>query len=169
MNARSQVHLGIILAISTYVAGQTNGPRSAKEFDDPGARDKAAIVALERRDASAAKVNDVETLVSLWTSDGVLLQPRSDPVVGLSAIRELLEAQKKQTAMVTTLAYDEDWKERRLLGNEAYEWGEMTVTAKLPSGTTATQRVFAMRILRREPDGSWKFARVLITPAPTKD
>jgi len=71
--------------------------------------------------------------------------------------------------MITTLAYDEDWKERRVLGNEAYEWGEMTVTAKLPSGTTATQRVFAMRILRREPDGSWKFARVLITPAPMKD
>jgi ketosteroid isomerase-like protein len=71
--------------------------------------------------------------------------------------------------MITTLAYQEDWKERRILGNEAYEWGEMRVTAKLSNGHEATQAVFAIRVLRRKQDGSWKFARAIITPGPPLD
>lgn len=161
--------LTIILAMSVSMVAQASNPMPGQNAVDSGAQDTAAIAALERRDAAAAKVNDVETLVSLWTTDGVLLQPKSNPVVGISAIRQLLEAQKQQTTMITTLSYEEDWKERRILGNEAYEWGEMSVTAKLPNGQAATQRVFAIRILRRHLDGSWKFARVVITPAPLKD
>src|SRR5690242_19196798 len=42
--------------------------------------DLAAIKDLDRRDAAAAKLDDVDTLVSLCTDDGVLLQPFSDPV-----------------------------------------------------------------------------------------
>jgi len=109
-----------ILATNVYLDAQSDTHGGADSAD----RDSAAIIALEQRDAAAAKVNDVETLVSLWTSDGVLLQPKAQPVVGIAAIRQLLEAQRQQTAMIETLSYEEDWKERRNLGNEAYEWGE---------------------------------------------
>lgn len=153
-----------ILATNVYLDAQSDTHGGADSAD----RDSAAIIALEQRDAAAAKVNDVETLVSLWTSDGVLLQPKAQPVVGIAAIRQLLEAQRQQTAMIETLSYEEDWKERRNLGNEAYEWGEISVTGKLPNGREASQTVFAIRVLRRQPDGSWKFARVAITPAPPK-
>ena len=169
MSIRHIACLTIILAASLELSAQTGSPKSAQNALDSRAQDAAAIIELEQRDAAAAKVNDVETLVSLWTQDGVLLQPKSNPVVGLSAIRQLLATQKQQTAMITTLGYEEDWKERRILDNEAYEWGEMSVTAKLPNGQASTQRVFAIRILRRQPDGSWKFARAIITPAPLKD
>ena len=87
----------------------------------------------------------------------------------VSAIRQLLELQKHQSAAIETLAYLENWQERRVLGDEAYEWGEMSITAKLPDGKEATQTVYAIRILRHQQDGSWKFARASITPGPHKN
>lgn len=129
------------------------------------ATELGAIVALERRDAEAAKSNDVETLVSLWTEDGVLLLPRQQAVVGIAAIRQVLEQQRQQSAQISTLAYDEDWKERRIVGDEASEWGEINVTLRLPNGKEVTQTVHSIRILQREKDGSWKVARAIVTPA----
>jgi len=41
---------------------------------------------------------------------------------------------KRQASAITTLAYQEDWKERQIGRNEAYEWGEMSAMAKLPNG-----------------------------------
>jgi len=46
-----------------------------------------------------------------------------------------------------------------VLVNEAYEWRKMSVTAKLLNRHEATQALFVIRILRRQQDGSWKFAR----------
>jgi uncharacterized protein (TIGR02246 family) len=169
MNIRKPIFLATVFAASLIVSAQITAPNNVAKSADPSAREIAAIIALEQRDAAAAKVNDVETLVSLWTEDGVLLQPRSEPVVGIAAIRQLLEQQKQQSAMIVTLAYLESWKERRILGDEAYEWGEMNVTAKLPDGKQASQTVLAIRVLRRQRDGSWKVARAIITPGPHKN
>lgn len=44
--------------------------------------DLAAIESFDQCDAAAAKIDDVDTLISLWTKNGVLLQPFSDPVSG---------------------------------------------------------------------------------------
>jgi uncharacterized protein (TIGR02246 family) len=169
MNIRKPICLATMFVASLAVSAQTPVPNNVVKSADPSAQEIAAIIALEQRDAAAAKVNDVETLVSLWTEDGVLLQPRSEPVVGIAAIRQLLEQQKQQSAMIVTLAYLESWKERRILGDEAYEWGEMNVTAKLPDGKQASQTVLAIRVLRRQRDGSWKVARAIITPGPHKN
>jgi len=165
---RQLICLASLLAANVYLNAQRDGHTGIAMPADSAERDTAAIIALEQRDAAAAKINDVETLVSLWTEDGVLLQPRTEPVVGISAIRQLLDAQKQQSAMIQMLSYEENWKERRILGNEAYEWGEISMTARLPNGKEAAQTVLAMRVLRRQQDGSWKFARAAITQGPPK-
>jgi uncharacterized protein (TIGR02246 family) len=169
MDIRKSIYLATLFVVALTVNAQTAVPNNVVKSADPTAPEIAAIIALEQRDAAAAKVNDVGTLVSLWTEDGVLLQPRSEPVVGIAAIRQVLEQQKQQSAMIVTLAYLENWKERRILGDEAYEWGEMSVTAKLPDGKEASQTVLAIRVLRRQQDGSWKVARAIITPGPHKN
>jgi uncharacterized protein (TIGR02246 family) len=169
MNVRQIIGLAITMAATVTISAQTAASNGVVKSVDPDGQETAAIIALEQRDAAAAKANDVDTLVSLWTEDGVLLQPRSEPVVGIAAIRQVLEQQKQQSAMVVTLSYLEKWKERRILGNEAYEWGEMSVTVKLPDGKQATQTVQSIRVLRRQLDGSWKVARAIITPGPHKN
>ncbi|HEU5233923.1 MAG TPA: DUF4440 domain-containing protein [Terriglobales bacterium] len=139
---------------------------SGKALANEDASALAAIIQLERRDAKAAMINDIDTLVSLWTDDGVLLIPASPPIVGISAIRSILETQKQRSAAVRTLSYDEDWTERHINGNEAWEWGSISVTLQLPDGRQVIQKAFMLRILSRQPDGSWKFARAIGTPAP---
>lgn len=124
------------------------------------------IVQLECRDAQAAQINDVDTLISLWTDDGVLLMPGANPVVGKPSIRRLLETQKQQSAGIKTVSYDEDWTERRTNGNAAWEWGSISVSIELPDGRRMSQKAFMLRILSRQPDGTWKFARAIGTPAP---
>lgn len=47
-----------------------------------GKSDLAAIESFDQCDAAAAKIDDADTLISLWTKNGVLLQPFSDPVSG---------------------------------------------------------------------------------------
>lgn len=156
-------------AAATLVAfaasAQTIDRYDPRKHANTDAVDLAAIVALEHRDDEASKINDVDVLVSLWTEDGVLLQPRSQAAVGIGAIRQVLEQQKQQSASISTLAYDEDWKERCILGDEAYEWGEISVTIRLPNGKEVTQAAHSIRILRRQKDGSWKFARAIAAPA----
>ena len=166
MNIHRRIFFTALLVATLTARAETAIHDNAGKPTGTNASETAAIIALEHRDAEAAKINDVETLVSLWTEDGVLLQPRSEPVVGVAAIRKLLEQQKQQSTGMTTLAYQEDWKERRILGEEAYEWGEMSVTARLPDGKETTQTVYAIRVLRRQQDGSWKVARAIITPGP---
>jgi hypothetical protein len=92
--------------------------RAARCFAQSGAQSGSALAAIEKldqRDAQAAKIDDVETLVSLWTDDGVLLQPFSDAVVGKAAIERVLRQQKQasEQARFKTIAYDEDWTEHK--------------------------------------------------------
>ncbi len=157
----NRIAIVLLMSVVVPLSSQT----APKKPSSGEADDLAAIIALEHRDAEAAKINDVETLVSLWTDDGVLLQPRSEPVVGIAAIRQLLKQEKERSANVATLRYDENWKERHITGADAYEWGEMSVTLQLPNGKQASQTVYAIRVLRRE-NGKWKVARAVITPAP---
>ncbi len=151
--------LAAILIVSVSMAGQQYSTRAS---------DSAAIHQLERIDAEAAKANDVETLVSLWTEDGVLLQPMMPPVIGRQNIRVLLERQKAGSSSVRTVSYTEDWKERRVSGDQAFEWGSITVGLRLPDGREVQQTVFAGRYLVKTERLGWRFARVVITPAPKK-
>jgi len=86
-----------IIALAATLAAQTSAPApaDASKAENSHDRDVASIIALEKRDADAAKVNDVDALVSLWTDDGVLLQPGAEPVIGRAAIRQLLQQQKR--------------------------------------------------------------------------
>lgn len=153
------LRLVLLLFLAVALIAQTTVPTQ-------DTNELAKIIQLEQRDAEASRLNNVETLVSLWTDDAVLLMPAADPVIGKPSIRRLLEAQKQQSGGIQTLSYDENWTERRVNGNEASEWGSISVSIQLPDGRRINQKAYMVRILSRQPDGNWKFARAIGTPAP---
>ncbi len=124
-----------------------------------------AIDALSQKDISACMKNDVDTLCSLWTDDGVLLMPGAPPLVGKKAICGMLQEQKAKSNGSTILGYTEDWEEVRIVGDYAWQWGRMSESQANASGKEETMRVNAIRILHRDSDGSWKVARAVVTPA----
>jgi uncharacterized protein (TIGR02246 family) len=145
---------------------QTQQPKSGDDSDSAGdSRERSAIKELDQKDIAASKKNDAGALVALWTDDGVLLQPGAVPVVGKEAIRKLLLQQQQQAVHVETIAYDEKWNEVRIAGGYAFEWGQISATLKLPDAREVRQSVNAIRVLAKQPDGSWRVARVAITPA----
>ena len=145
---------------------QTEQPKSGGDSEaEADSRERTAIKELDQKDIAASKKNDVGALVALWTDDGVLLQPGAAPVVGKEAIRTLLLQQQQQAAQVETIAYDEKWNEVRIAGDYAFEWGQISATLKLPDTHDVQRSVNAIRVLARQPDSSWRVARVAITPA----
>jgi uncharacterized protein (TIGR02246 family) len=125
-------------------------------------RDRAAIEQLHRKDAAAAKGGDVDTLATLWTADAVALPPGEQPVVGIDAIRAWLNRDRMDTSKFEVTEYVLDFKDVRISGDEAIEWGR-TSMAMRPKGAPGGVRTSGniMRVLKRQRDGTWKVARAI--------
>ncbi len=130
--------------------------------------DLKAIEELHKRDIAANKAYDIETLTSLWTDDVVTMPPATPPIVGKKANHDMLVAAEPMAKLVDILDYKQDWKELQILGEYAYEWGifSSVVKGKQGSPEPLKSEFRVMRILKRQPDGSWKVHRSIWNSAP---
>lgn len=128
--------------------------------------DKAAIQALHDADIQASLALDVPKLESLWTDDIVTMAPGAPAVVGRDANNKKLEAEADKLKSTQILAFDEQWQEIRIEDDWAYEWGTMSGRLQPFTGGKETDyRLNVMRILNRQPDGTWKIARSIYNDA----
>jgi ketosteroid isomerase-like protein len=171
----SLLSLFLLLTIALPMAGQKKRPsppsRSNAEQQQQLADDKEAIQKLHDEDIQASLALDVPKLESLWTDDIVMLAPGEPPVVGREANAKRLETSANAMKNVEIMAYDEQWQEVRIQGDWGYEWGAISGRTRPFSGKEASYKFNVMRILNRQPDGSWKIARSIYndaTPAPEK-
>jgi uncharacterized protein (TIGR02246 family) len=122
----------------------------------------AAIRELHAKDIKASKARDFETLLSLWTEDGVLLEPGKQPTRGIDAIKAYMEEQKEASKTYVIKKYAHRWEEIKVVGNWAFEWGFFDAVAEMiSSGEVFEQRGKLLRVLQKQKDGSWKVARVI--------
>lgn len=141
-------------------------PQSEAEQQQQIEDDKIAIQKLHDRDIQASLALDVEQLESLWTNDIVTMAPGGPAVVGLEANSKKLEASAAQLRSMEILAFDEQWQEIRIQGDWAYEWGTMSGRMRPFSGGKETDYLLnVMRVLNRQPDGTWKIARSIYNDA----
>lgn len=161
----STITLSMLLALSSFSFTQsakrkpTTRPASSttqKQLSE----DMQAINDLHDRDIRASIALDANALESLWTEDIVTMHPGGPPIVGKAAnvkkLREGIEQMKSQEI----LAYNEEFQEVRIEGDYAFEWGVITGrTHPFAGGQESTYRFNVMRVLKREPDGSWKISR----------
>jgi uncharacterized protein (TIGR02246 family) len=122
----------------------------------------SAIQALHTKDIEAAKARDFDTLLSLWTEDGVLLEPDKKPLIGIQAIKAYMERQKEASQAYVIKKYEHHWKEIRIIGDWAFEWGYFDAEAEIiASGEAIEQKGKLLRLLEKQIDGTWKVARVI--------
>jgi uncharacterized protein (TIGR02246 family) len=149
----------LVLALA-FGAGSAPGA-----FTDERAADseRAAIEALHQRDIQATLSGDVEQLVSLFTNDGVLLSQGAPPVVGSQAIRQHMKQDKAQSdaAGMKVLKYAPTIREVTIRGGFAYEWGQFKAFQQARDGKRMEFHGKLLRVLERQPDGSWRFSRVM--------
>jgi uncharacterized protein (TIGR02246 family) len=123
--------------------------------------DLRAIAAVNQQDVQFALANNSAGMMSQWTDDIVLL-PAAGPIQrGRSAIAE---ASRGMENTVEILEYVLDIQEVKVLGDHAFQWGTYRYRMRPRAGGEEV-RVGGklMRILQRQPDGSWKIHRGMTT------
>ena len=120
----------------------------------------AAVDKLHKTDKEASLKGDFDTLITLLTNDCVLIPPDRAPIAGKTAIQKYFDEQKKFLCGIEIIEYRHDFKEIKILGDWAYEWGYFSNTAKSKGGEDRIKgRGKIFRILELQDNGSWKVAR----------
>lgn len=115
------------------------------------------IIELDEQDVAASKTQDFSTLLSLWDDEGVALPPGGDPIIGMEALKIWLQGNEEPDFHVTE--YVHDFKDRKVVGDWAFEWGMYLSAAEpLDDWESIKQTGKLLRILRRQPDSTWKVA-----------
>lgn len=133
-----------------------SGKRKSEE------NDLAAIEKLHQTDMAASRAQDIKTLIELWTEDGVLLLAGREPIRGKAAIWKYMQEQQPEMMNYEITEYVHEFEEIRVIGDWAFEWGTFRGTYHLKSGgPDLHERARLFRVLRRQPDGSWKCGRAI--------
>ncbi len=146
----------LLLGFSCGAAAVSSRIRRSKS-DDVAAL--AEIRAFHQKDRQAAMAKDIEALRSLWTDDCVLLSPEYPPIIGSQAVWEFIQTQYQQMENVEILQYDQDFQEIQVINDWAFEWGLFRGSARLADDSIVETRSKLFRVLRRQPDSTWKCAR----------
>jgi uncharacterized protein (TIGR02246 family) len=125
----------------------------------------AGIESLHKDDITATVARDADALTALWDDDAVLLQPGTPPIIGKAAFHDFMKQALAKSPSVKVVKYLPDIRDIQVAGNVAYEWGYFDAVQK-SSHPQAPESLRAklLRVMKRQPDGSWKFTRVMWLP-----
>ena len=124
--------------------------------------DQAGIEELHRKDVAATLASDPKLLAELWTDDAVRLQPGGPAEVGLAVIRNNDQKQLAEHPGAKVLSYRPEIKDVQIAGDWAFEWNDFEASYKeTPDGKTVSLHGKALRVLKKQSDGTWRFARVM--------
>jgi len=125
------------------------------------AADLAAIEKLHRADIEATLTQDPSALINLWSDDCVKLGVPGPAVVGKKAIQEVYGKFRAAYPDFKVLKYAPEIQDIKVADGWAIEttYGESTYKMSANDNPVTVQGK-AMRVLKRQNGGSWKFALV---------
>ena len=112
--------------------------------------------------------SDIEAIVSQWTDDFVVI-PSAGPIVrGRSANAALAEQGREQMQAFIPVDHVVEIEEITVTGDYAFEWGTYRGAARpRAGGSDVPYSGKLLRILQRQPDGSWKMHRTMAAVDPS--
>jgi metallo-beta-lactamase class B len=124
--------------------------------------DRSKVAELHRVDTAATRDGDLDVLMDLLDDEIVSLMPGSE-ISGKDAARKLMEQYAAAGKDFETVEYVQDWKDVRIEGSYAFEWGVFrSKVRKKSDGTVIESANRVLRILKRQPDGFWKVFRTMM-------
>src|SRR5579863_3486755 len=147
------------LALMTGISTPKHSP--SKTNPDTSAKDRAGIEDLRRLDIQTTLTDKADELTKLWDNDAVRMQPGVPAEVTKAVIYENDKHWEASNLASKTLCYKTEMKDLQLAGDWAFEWGYFSYRNSKES-TLGQGKV--LRVMRRQPDDSWKFARVMGFP-----
>lgn len=125
------------------------------------AADLTAIEKLHKADMEVTLTQDPSSMANLFSDDAVNLGFPA-PVVGKKAIQEAFAKFRTENPDLSVLKYLTDIKDIQFADGWAIEVGytEATYKMSIKDNPVNFPRTRGMRVLKRQGDGSWKFALV---------
>lgn len=130
---------------------------------DTRAADEAALRALIKDWAAAARAKDAAKFVAVYADDAVVMMAGAPDIRGLAAIREGIPAMMQDPAFA--LSFEADTVEVARSGDLAYETGSYSMTMTGPDKKPATEKGRYVVVWRKGADGAWK----VVVDAPVSD
>lgn len=150
--------LAILAALGVWIAIGRGPNRAAASHSS----DMQAIQKLHQQDIDATLARDPQALADLFTDDGVLLEPGGPAVIGKAAILAGNKKDSLEHPDARVVSYKPEIKDPQVVDGWAFEWDTFEGSYKeSEKAEVKTFRAKALRILKKQPDGSWKFARVM--------
>ena len=118
--------------------------------------DVQAINELVAEWLTAVRSRDIEKILTFITDDAVFLAPNASPIKG----KQAFEAMYRDVFAHCDLDQIISYEEIQVVGDWAFAWGVDSITLiPLASGEPMKFKGHGMSILRRQRNGTWKFAR----------
>lgn len=128
---------------------------------DMQAADRAAIEKLHKADVEATIKQDPSALASLWSDGGANFGFPGPPVVGTKAMAEAYVKMRADYPEFRVLNYSPVIQQVQIVKGWAIETGSFEATYQMSAKDKPVHvNDNGMRVLKRQNDGSWKFAVV---------
>src|SRR5207247_9717663 len=116
------------------------------------------IERLHQLDIEATLSDKADELAKLWDSEAVRIQPGRAAEVGKAVIYANDKRWESSADRAKTLCYKSEIKDIQIIGDWAFECGYFSYK---DSSNPKPMRGKVLRVMKRQADGSWKFARVI--------
>ncbi len=120
----------------------------------PAADAGEELMQVSRNWAAAAATGNLDSIVSYWADDAVVIPPGQPQVVGKAAIREYVQAGASIPGFSITWAPEQ--VSISSAGDLGYLIEQNTVTYADSTGTIHTEHGRAVTIWRKDASGAWK-------------
>ncbi|MEO5947782.1 MAG: SgcJ/EcaC family oxidoreductase [Chitinophagaceae bacterium] len=148
----------ILLVLITFSCNQ-------KKVDQKAEGEK--IMQLSKEWSQIASSGDVEKTVTYWAEDATLMSPGQTPLVGKSAIRQMVEESFKVPGF--RISWEPLSVEVSESGDMAYMIENSQVSIPDSTGKIITHYNKAVSIWRKQTDGTWKNVVDITTPAASQN
>jgi hypothetical protein len=149
--------LGVMLVILVGVVGLRAGVPLLAHEKDSAQKARVAIERLHHQDVQATLSGKSDDLAKLWDSEAVRIEPGRPAEIG-KAVIYADDKREESSGGGQSLCYRPEIKDLRIAGDWAFEWGYFSYKE---STLAKAGRGKVLRVLKLQPDGSWKFARVI--------
>ena len=147
--------------LSTLLLSAAQGAQPKAAARDGSDADRAAIERLHQEDKEATLADSADQLAKLWDKDAVRFTASRPAEIGAAVIYADDKRWEMSSGREHTLCYDMEVQDVQIAGDWAFEWGYGSFkTAKAPN-KVSIQYGKVMWVMKRQSDGTWRFARVM--------
>src|SRR5262250_2610746 len=152
-----------LLVITMLVAGA----RSVLPASHPSVeQDMVGIERLHEQDKEATLSDSADQLAKLWDKEAIRFSADRPAEIGAAVIYADDKQWEKSSGRERSLCYDLEIQDIQIAGDWAFEWGYGSY--KIAKGDKESiQYGKLLRVMKRQADGTWRFARVMALLAPS--